>query len=161
MVYRTLCIFWRPYPWYIIYQTPLPIVYLWYIEPPGYGISVYILSPLPMVYQPPVYSIHPFTNCISNPCLWYTKPSTYVVLNPLLIVFWATPTHPMVYWTSCLYFETSTHGVSNPSAYSIPHLPIVHRTPAYGLLIPQPMVFWTLCLRYFDRLPIVYQTPCL
>ena len=125
----------------MVYLSIFWALYPWCINP----LSI-VSTHLPIVYRTPAYGTQTLYLC----CI---EPSANSIL-----------THPMVYWTSCLYFEPSTHGVSNPSAYSIygiPHLPIVHRTPAYGLLIPHPMVFWTLCLRYFDRLPIVYQTPCL
>lgn len=116
----------------MIYQTLLPIV--GYTEPSAYGISAFILSSLPMVYQPPVHSIHPFTNYISNSCLWYIKPSTYAVLNPLLVVLWATTTLP--------------HGIVNPNTYILSPLPMVYRTslpivsPVYPLYIePMTMLY--------------------
>jgi hypothetical protein len=146
-----------PYPKYIEsfahdILTPLRIVYitptLWYFDP------------IPMV---PVYRTSSLWNIYSLPMVYRTD--LHIFFRPLFMEYQTpihgilTPTHgisnslPMVFQPppNLWYIETPANNILSPYAWYI-------EPPSYGILNPLPMVYWTLCVWYFDLLPMVCRT---
>ena len=63
----------------MVYRPP----YAWYVDPPTHG----ILTPLPMVYQPPLSMIY------RPPYPWYIDPPIHGILTPLPMEYRPPPTY--------------------------------------------------------------------